>query len=262
MKGNQLLISMLSIISIGLIVFNIYFYSELSSLQAAHESSSKTHLSHHDIIQAVDDRLASLKKRNAKAVLSRLEEQFQLANETTPDNRLIYGNPNAKITLQEYGDIECPYCRKMHGVIKQVVHHSQGVINWEFKHFPLGIHNPVAAVEGQAIECIKASYNNRIAWIALDKFMMDTRGNGQGINDVPEYVRSFGLNGSLIGNCLASDDHQDKINQDYQDGQRLGISATPAVRIIDNTNAKTYLLGGYKTSEQLLQAIQRITWGG
>ncbi|PVZ64524.1 thioredoxin domain-containing protein [Pelagibaculum spongiae] len=45
---------------------------------------------------------------------------------------LIYGNPSAKITLQEYGDIECPYCRKMHSVIKQVINHSQGVINWEF----------------------------------------------------------------------------------------------------------------------------------
>lgn len=88
--------------------------------------------------------------------------------------------------------------------------------------------------------------------------MMDTKGNGKGLGDIPEYVRSFGLNGSLIGNCLASDDHKGKINQDYEDGRRAGIIATPAIRILDNQTGQDYLLKGYRTPEQLLQAVQQI----
>ena len=258
MRGNQLITGVLIISTVALIASNIYLHTELINLKASTDQPPVEHLSQHDVITLVDDRLSSLEKRKAQELLSSLEEQFQLAQVSTPDNRLIYGELNARITLQEYGDIECPYCRKMHGSIKQVVEHSQGVINWEFKHFPLGSHNPVAAIESQAIECVKEAYDNRTAWIALERFMMDTKGNGKGLGDIPEYVRSFGLNGSLIGNCLASDDHKGKINQDYEDGRRAGITATPAIRILDNQTGQDYLLKGYRTPEQLLQAVQQI----
>lgn len=258
MRGHQLVTGVLSFTTVTLVASNIYLYTALNILNVSTDQPPIEHISQHDVIALVDDRLASMEKRKAQELLSNLETQFKLAQTYTPDNRLIYGELNARITLQEYGDIECPYCRKMHGSIKQVVEHSQGVINWEFKHFPLGSHNPVTAIESQAIECIKEAYNNRTAWIALEKFMMDTKGNGKGLGDIPEYVRSFGLNGSLIANCLASDDHKRKINQDYEDGRRSGITATPAIRILDNQTGSDYLLKGYRTPEQLLQAVQQI----
>lgn len=256
MQRNQLLLGALTVASTALLASTLYIYSEITDLKAI--QTSKPSLTSNDVIALVDDRLASLEKRKAQELLSSLESQFQLAPTSTPDNRLIYGDLNARITLQEFGDIECPYCRKMHGGIKEVVELSQGVINWEFKHFPLGTHNPVAAIESQAIECVKEAYDNRTAWVALDRFMADTKGNGRGLGDIPEFVRSFGLNGSLIGNCLASDDHKNKINQDYEDGRRIDVTATPAIRIQDNQTGKEYLLKGYKTPEQLLQTIQQI----
>jgi len=210
------------------------------------------------VVMIIDERLTTVNKHESKEKLANLTKAFHLAPESTADNRLLYGKNGARITLQEFGDIECPYCRKMHTDIKQVIDHSEGVINWEFKHFPLGMHNPVAAIEAQAIECIKESYNNRTAWLSIDKFITDTQGNGKGIKDIPNFVRSFGLNGSLINNCIASDDHKEKINQDYEDGRKAGITATPAVRIIDNQTGKEYLLKGYKTSEMLLAAIQQV----
>lgn len=258
MRGNQLVTGVLSITTIALVASNIYLYTELSILNASTDQPPIENLSQNDVIALVDDRLASLEKRKAQELLSSLEAQFQLAQTSTPNNRLIYGDLNARITLQEFADIECPYCRKMHAGIKQVVEHSQGVINWEFKHFPLSGHNPVAAIESQAVECIREAYDNRTAWIALERFMADTKGNGKGIGDIEQYVRSFGLNGILIGNCLASDSHKEKINHNYEEGRNIGITATPAIRIQDNQTGKEYLLKGFKTPEQLLQAIQQI----
>lgn len=256
MKSTKTLFGALILVSTVLSASTIYLYSEVQFLK--YSASSHDNLSVNDVITLVDDRIASLEKRKAQELLSSLESQFQLASPNTPGNRLIYGESNARITLQEFGDIECPYCRRMHSGIKQVVDHSQGVINWEFKHFPLSGHNPVAAIESQAIECVKEAYDNRIAWIALERFMTDTKGNGKGLGSIPEYVRSFGLNGSLISNCLASDNHKGKINQDYEDGRRIGVTAAPAIRIQDNQLGREYLLKGYKTSEQLLQAVQQI----
>lgn len=247
-----------AILFIGVVMFtsNIYLFREVSRLSTENKSLYKPTAS--DIVALVDERISSLEKRKAAETLSKLEREFQLAPLSTPDDRLIYGKLDAKITLQEFGDIECPFCRKMHSGLKQVIDYSKGAVNWEMKHFPLGRHNPIAAKEAQAIECIREAYDNRTAWIALDRFIVMTNGNGKGVGDIGEAVRSFGLNGTLIENCLSSDDHKAKVNQDYSDGKDIGISSTPALRVLDNTNGKSYLIRGYKTPEQILQSVQQV----
>ena len=224
---------------------------------AKHTVSSAS-FSEEDIVAIVDERLISITKQKARERLANLQRKFSLASVDDLDNRLIYGKGDARITLQAFSDIECPYCRKMHADLKQVIDHSEGVINWEFKHFPLAGHNPAAAVEAQAIECVKEAYGNRVAWVAIDQFIVETEGNGKGMKDMTAVLRSNGLNGRLINNCLASNDHKDTINSNYENGRNAGVTATPAVLIIDNKTGKEYLLKGYKTSEMIVQAIQKI----
>ena len=251
-------------------VSNYYLYHELRRIDGSStalstpviepsiNSASSVILSEEDIVAIVDERLVSVKKQKARERLANLQREYSLASVDNLDNRLIYGKNNARITLQGFSDIECPYCRKMHADLKQVIDHSEGVINWEFKHFPLAGHNPAAAVEAQAIECIKESYGNRVAWIAIEQFIAETDGNGKGMKDMTAVLRANGLNGSLINNCLASNDHKDTINNNYEDGRNAGVTATPAILIVDNKTGKEYLLKGYKTSEMLLQVIQEI----
>ncbi|MDN3385103.1 thioredoxin domain-containing protein [Pseudoalteromonas sp. APC 3358] len=235
---------------------NAYLFFQTHQLQASFESQQPPGES--DIIALIDERITVLEKRKAKQVLAQLVDRYQLAAEEIPDGHLLYGDPTARIILQEYADIECPYCRRMHSGLKQVVDHSQGVIAWEFKHFPLSNHNPAAAIEAQAIECIRETYGNRIAWVAIEKLMAETKGNGKGLESIPTLAQSFSLNGSLINTCLASDSHKDAINRDYSEGRNAGISATPALNIIDKQTGRHYLVKGYKTPEQLLQVIQNI----
>lgn len=224
----------------------------------AHGVPDTPHFTENDIIRIIDEKIAAIEREKGKKKLAALEELYQLASKSTTDNQLIYGNLNARVTLREFGDIECPFCRQMHADVKQVVDYSAGVINWEFKHYPLEGHNPAAAVGGQAIECINEYYDNRTAWIALERFITETKGNGKGILDIPNFVRTFGLNGSLIGNCLASDDHKEKINRDYTEGKNSGVTGTPALMIIDHQSDRKFLVKGMKTSEEILQAIQSV----
>ncbi|MFT5085040.1 MAG: hypothetical protein ACI9Y1_003097 [Lentisphaeria bacterium] len=60
----------------------------------------------------------------------------------------------------------------MHSVMKQVVDYSKGIINWEYKHFPLKRNGLSSAKKGQTIECIADNYDNRVAWVALDRFIL------------------------------------------------------------------------------------------
>ena len=225
---------------------------------SAHGDYDTPHLTEKDVIQIVDQRLAAIERNKGKDKLASLERLYQLAAKSTPDNRLIYGNLDARITLQEFGDIECPFCRQMHSGIKQVIDYSKGVINWEFKHYPLEGHSPAAVVGAQTIECVNEYYDNRTAWIALEQFMIETKGNGKGVADILEFIRSFGINGSLIGNCLASNDHKAKINSDYKEGRSSGVTGTPALMILDNQSGRKFLLKGMKTPEEILQAVQKV----
>lgn len=232
------------------------FYLLFQAQQPKTSPSSQQSLEENDIIALIDERIDVLEKRKSKQVLAQLSSRYQMAQESTLHNRLFYGAPDAPIVIQEYADIECPFCRQMHSGLKQVVDHSQGIISWEFKHFPLSNHNPSAAIEAQAIECIKAQYGNRTAWVALEKFMVETQGNGKGLVSIDAVVKSIGLNGSLITSCLKSNDHKNTVNKDYQDGLDIGIKATPAVRILNKNTGESKLVRGYKTPEKILQAVR------
>ncbi len=246
----------LSLTLCALVVINAYQHNQIQSLIEKDQVSANPSKS--DIIVMIDQRLDVVQQRKTKEQFDQLKAEFELADQRTPDDRLIYGSLDARITLQEFGDIECPFCRKMHSGLKQVIDHSDGVVNWEFKHFPLKMHNPVAALQAKAIECVKASYGNRVAWTTLDQLFAQTGGNGQGVPDMTGFVRSLGLSGQAISMCMASDAHEERINRDYQEGQALGISSTPALRILDHKTGKDYIVKGYKTPEQLLQALQHV----
>jgi protein-disulfide isomerase len=221
------------------------------------ESNLIYSLTEEDVRRIVREELASVQNKIEKQDLASLLEEYKLAD--TSASSMNYGNKSARFSLQMFSDVECPFCRQMYFDIKKVVDNSRGVINWEYKHFPLSSHNPAAAIEAQAIECIASDQGVAKAWVALDQFIKSTQGNGKGIQqDLPDFVRSFGLNGSLLKNCLLADESKIKVNEDFKLGSELGVTGTPAVLLKDNLKRKDYLIKGKKSAEQLLQAIQSV----
>lgn len=229
-----------------------YLYTEIGKLKSIELTSNI------DIQGVIREAIRSEKLEAGKKVLLEMKEKNQLAN-NPQSTHLSYGNSAARYTIEFFSDIECPYCRKMFPNLKQVVDHSKGVINAQYRHFPLQRHNPTAAIEAQAIECIASNQGNQLAWIALEKMMIDTVGNGAGIaqsaTEFAEWGRSFGLNGSMLQNCLLSDAYKQKINDDYGYGLSLGIMATPAILLKDNQSSQQTLLKGYQSAEDILRAL-------
>tara|TARA_R110001592_G_scaffold221139_2_gene475810 strand:- start:17958 stop:18680 length:723 start_codon:yes stop_codon:yes gene_type:complete len=195
--------------------------------------------------------------RRSQLKLADLRESAKNAPEYN-DEGLLYGHPDARFSISVFTDIECPYCRQMHGELKRVVESSNGAVNWKIIHFPLGIHNPAAAIEAQALECVKESYGNRTAWAFLDAMIEDTQGNGKGIDNLPDFGREMGLSGSAIQNCLNSDAHKDTINAGYQRGVNAGITGTPAMIINDNSTGRSSLVKQMQNAQTIVQEIQKL----
>src|SRR5204863_994561 len=92
----------------------------------------------------------------------------------------VYGNPNARFTLIEYSDFECPYCKTVHLTLKKLIDDSGGDVNWVYRHFPLEFHNPGAQRQAEASECIAELSGNDSFWKFANAIYARTRAGGKG----------------------------------------------------------------------------------
>ncbi len=68
----------------------------------------------------------------------------------------IFGNPEAPVTVVEYGDFECPYCAAAAPVLRQLVEESDGGVRLIFRNFPLPSVHPHALTAALAAEAAGA----------------------------------------------------------------------------------------------------------
>lgn len=66
--------------------------------------------------------------------------------------RHLYGDAAAPVTVVEYGDFQCPFCRDATPVLKELVDSSGGGIRLVFRHFPLFTVHPFALTAALAAE--------------------------------------------------------------------------------------------------------------
>lgn len=73
----------------------------------------------------------------------------------------IFGNPNATVTIIEYSDYECPFCKQFQPTLKQIVQGSSGTVRWVYRNYPLHQHSFEKLV---AAECIAKLKGNDAYW--------------------------------------------------------------------------------------------------
>lgn len=65
----------------------------------------------------------------------------------------IRGKASAKITLVEYSDLECPFCKQFHKTMEQVIQAYPNDVKWVYRHMPLDSLHSKARTEANATEC-------------------------------------------------------------------------------------------------------------
>jgi len=86
----------------------------------------------------------------------------------------IKGNPNAPIKIVEYSDFECPFCKRFHDTMNEVMdkYGDSGEVAWVFRQFPLEQLHPVKAqAVAVASECAAELINKALAIKALRNIM-------------------------------------------------------------------------------------------
>lgn len=66
---------------------------------------------------------------------------------------VVRGNTSAKISLIEYSDFECPFCKQFHATMQQVMANNEKNVKWVYRHFPLDSLHQQARTEANMAEC-------------------------------------------------------------------------------------------------------------
>lgn len=141
------------------------------------------------------------------------------------DERLIFGNPDALVTVTEFGDLECPYCRAAEPVLRQLVEESDGGIRLVWRHFPLFAVHPHALIAALAAEA--AAEQGRFFPMQRALFAQQDR------LTEPD-LRAVGARLGLDPDTVAGPGAQrfaDLVEADYVAGLGLGVRGTPSLYV-------------------------------
>jgi len=135
----------------------------------------------------------------------------------------ILGNVNAKVTLVEYSDFECPFCLRHQDTLNQIINDYPNDVRLVYRHFPLSFH-PEAQKASEASEC--ASKQGKF-WEMHDAIFAENAKGTMSVERWKSLARELGLNGSDFDECVDSGETAGRIASDLQEGTVAGIQGTP-----------------------------------
>lgn len=135
----------------------------------------------------------------------------------------IRGSKDAKVTIVEYSDFECPFCARFHETMNEVLTKNKDV-RWVFRHFPLSFH-PTAQPTAEASECVTELGGNDAFWKFADAAF--AKGGAHSTSDIENYARTAGVDAGKFKKCVESGKFKSKVNQQQQEGQSAGVQGTP-----------------------------------
>lgn len=172
----------------------------------------------------------------------------------------IKGNPDAPIKIVEYSDFECPFCKRFHDTMNEVMdkYGDSGDVAWVFRQFPLDQLHPVKArAVAVASECAAEQGGNDAFWKFTDGYFDVTLTNNRTDIEtvIPQLVKEAGLDQVAFQACFESGKYDQHIEDDIQNAVATGGGGTPWSVVIA-PNGKTFPLNGaqpFAAVEQLIE---------
>jgi protein-disulfide isomerase len=164
--------------------------------------------------------LASLRS-NAK-IVDRLEPPLAARVEVPIAGAPVRGASDALITVVEFSDFECPFCKRANGTMASLLQKYSGKIKLVYRDFPLENIHPLARKAAEAGRCAR---DGDKFWEYHDVLFAESP--KLAIEDLKRYAVQVGLDADKFDACLSKGTHSADVQSDIDEGQRLGITATP-----------------------------------
>lgn len=177
------------------------------------------------------------------------------------DKDHIRGDINAPVKIVTFEDTECPFCKRFHVTMQQLMKDYNGKVAWVYRHFPLDSIHSKARREAFGAECVASLGGNDNFWAYLDNIFEITPSNdGLDPEQVPKIAAKVGIDQDDFQACLASKKFDKLIEDNLQDAIASGGSGTPYSVVIDK-NGKKYAINGALPLEQVKLVIEQALRG-
>ncbi len=175
------------------------------------------------------------------------------------DDNPFKGDKNAKLTLIEFSDYQCPFCaRHFRETLPQLEREyiNTGKVKYVFRDFPLESIHREAFKAAEAANC--AGEQGKY-WEMHDRLFQNQ--NQLGVAELPKHAQVIGLSLPAFQQCLNSGKQAAEIRKDMEDGQRAGVNGTPTfflgVQDSDGQNVKALrMIVGAQPHAQFKEAIE------
>lgn len=139
-----------------------------------------------------------------------------------PEGAFAKGPATAPVTIVEFSDYQCPFCRRAHPTVEQLLADYGDKIRFVYRDYPLNFH-PRAVPASVAARCAADQgkfweYHNNLMVNQGD--LSDT--------DLSKRAADLGLDEAEFATCTTEKRHEDAIQASFEDGAALGVTGTPA----------------------------------
>ncbi len=132
------------------------------------------------------------------------------------------GPEDAPVTIVEYSDFQCPYCRRAQPILAMVAQEYEGKIRWGFKDMPLADIHPEATRAAIAGRCAD---EQGMFWELRDKlFEQELFTDGM----YADVAKEIGIKEKRLLECMDSGKYDAAVQADFEEARSFGVDGTPA----------------------------------
>ena len=132
------------------------------------------------------------------------------------------GPEDAQVTLVEYGDYQCPFCGRAHGVLRELLKQTGDKVRLAFRNFPL---TEIHANAERAAQAAEAAAAQGRFWEMHD--MLYEHQESLEDEDLRSYAATLGLDQRRFETDVANSAYSERIREDFMSGVRSGVNGTP-----------------------------------
>jgi protein-disulfide isomerase len=184
-------------------------------------------------------------RKSAKVVVN-LQPPPVARVDVSTDGAPVRGGANAAVTIVEFSDFHCPFCKRVVPTLKELEAKYGNKVKLAFRDYPLDQLHPGARKAHEAARCAR---DQGKFWEFHDAlFAAEPDSSPQRLKT---YAKQVGLDVTKFDACVSSGSHAAAVQKDVDEGARLGVTGTPAFFV----NGE--LLSGAQPLERFVAVIDR-----
>lgn len=172
----------------------------------------------------------------------------------------VLGKADAKVTIAEFSDPECPYCGRFHVTMEQIMqkYGTDGDVAWRYIYFfPFDSNpqaHPLSRPLAAAIECAAQVGGEEMYW-KYTKLVFEQEENDRSY-DIPGNAQTLGIDIAAFNACLEDPAIAEKVSAQHSMSASLGLRGTPHSIVIleDGTGYRINGAYPYQTVDMTIQA--------